>query len=131
MSHYQTSKLKTYKLICIETKNNKTKASLIPAFDKGVVRLEVITVEIDQLAVEQATKITGITKEKNALLNELEGYLVDVAGAVYTHAQMLNNKTLQEIVNFKQGAVAKYQAAATVIYRIRTKTPAPTPEIEA
>lgn len=114
MNHFQLSKLNTYRLISIETKNNQTEASLIPAFIKGVARLEAMIVEIDQLAVEQSTNITGITKEKNAFLNELEAYLVDVAGAVYAHAQLQNNKTLQEIVNFKQGTVAKMQQSAVI-----------------
>ncbi|MFT3751875.1 MAG: hypothetical protein QM800_03015 [Paludibacter sp.] len=114
MNHFQLSKLNTYRLISIETKNNQAEASLIPAFIKGVARLEAMIVEIDQLSVEQSTNITGIAKEKNAFLNELEGYLVDVAGAVYAHAQLQNNKTLREIVNFKQGAVAKMQQSAVI-----------------
>jgi hypothetical protein len=129
MNHFQLSKLNTYKLICRETKNYQTQASLIPAFAKGVTRLEAITVEIDQLAVEQSKNITGIAKDKNLLLDDLESYLVDVAGAVHAYAQQQNNKTLQETINFKQATVTKMQqsdvikAAAVVLDEATKLTP--------
>jgi hypothetical protein len=101
MNSYQISTKPSYKLIVTEAKNNVAAVSLIPTFAKGINRLEEITNEMDSLGVQQAKDLTGITKDKHSVLEELTDYTVDVAGAVHSYAVSKNDKTLQEKVNFK------------------------------
>lgn len=130
MNHYQFSKLSSYKLICKEAKAHPAVISLIPAYAKGITRLEGIIAKIDGLAVEQSKNLTGIAEDKNLLLNDLEGYIVDVAGALTAHAQVHGNKDLQAKVNFKPSVLDKMQhgellnAAAVVLGEAARLTPA-------
>lgn len=129
MNHYQILKLNTYKLMTKEAKANPEVVSLIPAYAKGMNRLDVLTTEIDQLAAEQSKNLTGITVDKNVLLTDVEVYVVDVAGVLNAHAQMHGNNDLQAKVNFTQAALAKMQlaevlsAAAVVLEEAAKLTP--------
>ena len=82
MNSYQISRQASYKLIVTEAKNNPGSIALIPTFAKGITRLEEITTEIDSLSVQQSKNITGITDDKNTQLEDVMGFIIDVAGAV-------------------------------------------------
>lgn len=101
MNDYQNATLASYKLIVIEAKSNPEAVALIPSFSNGINRLEAITVEIDSLSVEQSKNITGITEGKNEVLEELAGYVIDVAGALHSYAVAKGDNTLMAKVNFK------------------------------
>lgn len=111
MNKYQNAKLDSYKLVVVGARKNKTATDIIPSFSKGIDKLEAIVTEIDQLKAEQETDITGITDEKVDLQEELIDYVLDVAGAVHSHAQLENNFTLMAKVDFKPASVEKMNQA--------------------
>ena len=129
MNNYQTAKQASYKLIVKEAKNKPEEISLIPTFAKGINRLEEITIEIDDIGIQQAKDITGVTGDKNSLIDELNDNLVDVSGAMHSIAIARNDKTLQAKVNYKESAIARMsqadmlKAAAIVIEETGKITP--------
>ena len=121
MNDYQKAKQSSYKLIVKEAKNHPNEVSLIPSFYAGINRFETIVNQIDTVSTEQAKNITGITGNKNSVMDTLIDYMVDVAGAVHSYAENTNNLTLQARVNYKESAISKMaqpdliKAAAIVI----------------
>jgi hypothetical protein len=121
MNDYQTAKQTSFKLIAKEARNYPTEVSLIPTFATGIARLEAISTQIDVISTQQAKDITGITSDKNSLMEVVIDYLVDVSGAVHSYAIATGDQTLQAKVNYKEYAIAKMpqpdltKAAAIVI----------------
>ena len=111
MNTYQISRQASNKLIVTEAKNAPTTISLIPTFAKGITRLDEITIEIDSLSMQQSKDITGITDDKNAQLEDVMGYIIDVAGAVHSYAIGKGDKTLQAKVNYKVTRIDKMKLA--------------------
>ena len=111
MNTYQISKQASNKLIVIEAKNDPEAISLIPTFAKGITRLDEITTEIDTLSMQQSKNITGITDDKNAQLEDVIGYIIDVSGAVHSYAIGKGDKTLQAKVNYKVTRIDKMKQA--------------------
>src|SRR5665647_3950452 len=107
MNTYQISRQASYKLIVTEAKNDPAAISLIPTFAKGITRLDEITIEIDSLSMQQSKDITGITDDKNAQLEDVMGYIIDVAGAVHSYAIGKGDKVLQAKVNYKATRIDK------------------------
>lgn len=101
MNKFQIATLASYKLMVTESDNAPTITSLIPNYVKAIRHLRGINVEIDGLSQQQAVDITGITKEKNSLLEELADCVIDVAGAVHSYAVGKNDQILQAKVNYK------------------------------
>ena len=114
MNSYQISRQASYKLIVTEAKNNPGSIALIPTFAKGITRLEEITTEIDSLSVQQSKNITGITDDKNTQLEDVMGFIIDVAGAVHSYAIGKGDKTLQAKVNFKVTRIDKMKQAEVI-----------------
>lgn len=121
MNDYQTAKQTSYKLIVKEAKNYPNEVSLIPTFATGIARLETISTQIDVVSTQQAKDITGVTSNKNTVMEEVIDYLVDVSGAVHSYAISTGNQTLLAKVNYKESAISKMSqsdltnAAAIVI----------------
>lgn len=115
MNSYQISTLSSYKLIVTVSDNAPAATSLIPTYLKGITRLREITGEIDNLSVQQAQNLTGITLNKNTLLEELADYVIDVAGAVHSYAVDKADHTLQAKVNYKTNKV-KTMSQAQLTY---------------
>jgi hypothetical protein len=121
MNNYQKAKQTSHKLILLEAKNNPNAIALVPAFAAGITRLEGISTKIDFLSIQQAKNITGVTGDKNTLLDDVSDYLVDVSGAIHSYAIAKGDKTLQARVNYKEAAISKMpqgevlKAAAIVI----------------
>ncbi len=111
MNSYQISRQASYKLIVTEAKNAPGAISLIPTFAKGITRLDEITTEIDSLSMQQSKDITGVTDDKNAQLEDVIGYIIDVAGAVHSYAIGKGDKTLQAKVNYKVTRIDKMKLA--------------------
>lgn len=129
MNSYQISRQASYKLIVTEAKNAPETIALIPSFAKGITRLDGITIEIDSLSVQQSKDITGITDDKNAQLEDMMGYIIDVAGAMHSYAIDKGDKTLQAKVNYKVSRVDKMKQAevmdaAAVVLEEAGKIPA-------
>lgn len=114
MNTYQISRQASYKLIVTEAKNDPRALSLIPTFAKAITRLAEITTEMDSLSMQQSKDITGITDDKNAQLEDVMGYIVDVAGAVHSYAIGKGDKTLQAKVNYKVTRIDKMKQAEVI-----------------
>jgi len=111
MNDYQSAKLASYKLIVKESKSYPEVVSLIPTFDSGINKLDAIIIEIDDIGIQQAKDITGVTADKKTIINELNENLVDVSGAMHSIAVTRNDKTLQAKVNFKESKVGRMTQA--------------------
>ena len=107
MNSYQISRLASYKLMVTEAKSNLRTVASIPTFAKGITRMDEITTEVESLSMQQSKDITGITGDKNAQMEEVIGFLLDVAGAVHSYAVGKGDKTLQAKVNFKVARIDK------------------------
>lgn len=111
MNDYQTARSASIKLIVKEAKSHPEALALIPKFSSGISRLEAISTEIDAIGILQGKDITGIASDKNTLIDLLSNYLVDISGAVCSHAIEKNDKTLQAKATYKQSAVGKMSQA--------------------
>jgi len=107
MNDYQTAKLISYKLITKEAKSYPTEVSLIPTFATGITRLETICTKIDVISIQQAKNITGVTNDKNTVMDEIIDYLLDVSGAVHSYAISTGDLTLRAKVNYKESIISK------------------------
>ncbi|MBV5282336.1 MAG: hypothetical protein JZU53_07870 [Paludibacter sp.] len=105
MNNYQKARLSSNKQIVIEAENHAAEVAVIPTFAKGIEQLKVINSEIDQLSVIQSEDLTGITEDKNEVLQEVIDYLIEVSGAIHSYAGQQGNKSLQALVNFKPSKV--------------------------
>jgi hypothetical protein len=101
MTGSQMDTLTSHKLIVTEAKNKPATMAMIPIFANGITQLDNITIEISELSVQQSKNLKGITEDKLDLKEEVINYLIDVAGAIYSHALIIGDKTLQAKVNFK------------------------------
>jgi len=107
MNDYQTARNSSTKLIVKEAENYPEALALIPKFSSGISRLKTITAEIDAISIQQEKDITGITSDKNSLVDLVSDFLIDISGALCSHAIEKNDKTLQAKVAYKQSAVAR------------------------
>ncbi len=129
MNDYQNAKHASYKLMVIEAKKYPKEVAMIPAFATGMARLETINKLTEELGIQQAKNLTGITKNKNAVANTVIDYLLDISGAVHSFAVSQNDKTLQGKVNYKVTAVDRMsipdllKAVAIVIEEADKLTP--------
>ena len=129
MNYYQTAKLTSYKLIAKEAMNYPTEVSLIPNFATGINRLATICTRIDVISTQQAKNITGVTNDKNTVMEEVINYLVDVSGAVHSYAISTGNQTLQAKVDYKESSISRMSqsdltlTAAIVIEEAEKITP--------
>jgi hypothetical protein len=114
MNYFQNAKLTSYKLIVTEAKNNPNVPTLIPTFATGINRLEAITNEIGDIAIQQTKNITGVTDDKNVLLNNLCGCMLDVSGAVHSYAISKKDKILAAKVNYNESYIAKMSHANVI-----------------
>lgn len=121
MNDYQKAKLTSHKLIVIEARQYPNVVSLIPTFATGINRLETISNQIDVLSVQQAKNITGVTDDKNAVMEDVIDYMIELSGAVHSYAVSTNNQTLKAKVNYKESTIERMSqpdlitAAAIVI----------------
>ena len=81
--------------------------SLVPRFASTFATLKVVVSKIDDLSAKQAKDITGVTEDKNTLMDDVIHQLVDVSGAVNSYAIFTNDKTLAAKVNYKEWTVEK------------------------
>ena len=107
MNDYQTARNSSLKLIVKEAENYPEALALIPKFSSGISRLKTISAEIDTIGIQQGKDITGITSDKNSLVDLVSDFLIDISGALCSHAIERNNKTLQAKVAYKQSTVAR------------------------
>lgn len=107
MNAYQKAKFKSYQLIVIERNNNPEIVATIPYFQQGVDRLAALLPEIELLSATQDKDLTGITEDKDDLVDHVIYHLVAVSGAVHSYAEQNGNKALQSLVNYKPTKVVR------------------------
>ena len=107
MNSYQKAKFKSYKLIVIEKNNNPEIVATIPYFEQGVDKLAALLPEIESQSVTQDKDFTGLTKDKNNLIDHVADYVIEVSGAVHSYAELNGNKALQSLVNYKPTKVVR------------------------
>ena len=100
MNYFQKERLTSYDKVLTECDNAPETVAIIPLFAKNIARLRVITSTVKQLALEQGQVTTGITTQKNNLLDEVIGLALDVAGAVHAYAEEKNDTALQEKMDY-------------------------------
>jgi len=128
MNSYQKSKFNSYKLIVIEKNNTPEIAAIIPYFAQGVDKLAALLPEIELLSASQDKDLTGITEDKNELMDQVIDHLIEVSGAVHSYAEMNGNKALQSLVNYKPTKVVRLDqhdliAAGTIVLDEAHKIP--------
>lgn len=102
MHDYQKAKQNSYLLMVKVSKLHPEIMGLSPTFRAGILRLEALTIQIQDRDAEQSTNITGVTKDKNSLMSVLIHSLLSMAGAVYSYAVSQNDEALRARVNFKK-----------------------------
>lgn len=107
MNKYQSAKQDSNKLVVKEARNNPASVNLIPKFASAIDKLESITIEIDEIRVQQEKDLTGVTTDKLFTMGNLIDYLVDIAGAIYAYALDKNDNSLMAKVNFTASEVEK------------------------
>ena len=100
MNYFQKERLTSYDKLLTECDNTTETVASIPLFAKNIARLRVITNTVKQLALEQGQVTTGITTQKNNLLDEVIGLSLDVAGAVHAYAEEKNDTALLEKMDY-------------------------------
>jgi hypothetical protein len=95
MTDLQNENLASLKTIVNVADSNPIEVALVPAFAKEITVIKGVIVEIDSLAVQQSKNITGITNNKNDMLEDTANYVIEVSGAVRAYAASQGDKILQ------------------------------------
>lgn len=111
MTNYQNAVLSAYDKMLIECDKAPRAVAKIPVFSKKITQVRTIVSDIKSLAPQQEEINTGITTEKNALLEEVAELVLDIAGAVHAYAVEKNDVQLQEKVNCSSSAVHREDQA--------------------
>lgn len=107
MTNYQKALVASYEKMLIECKNDPESVAKIPVFGKKMDRVSEILTEIKTLAPEQEAILTGITKEKNDLVNTLRDYLYDITGAIHSYAVDTKDKPLADKTDYNRDDIVK------------------------
>jgi hypothetical protein len=105
MTNYQKALLSCFKLTVADAKKFPKSLALIPQFEKGILKLETLTLEIDALRVKQEKDTKGITADINLVFAQLKDYMIDTSGALQSYATDKNNNTLFASINFTENAI--------------------------
>lgn len=105
MTNFQKNLLQCIKLIVAEAKKNPENLELIPKFKAAIEKMEVLITEIEALQVKQEQDKTGVTADTNLVIMQLKDYMLDISGALQTHATENNNNTLLERISFSENTI--------------------------
>ena len=105
MTNYQKALLSCFKLTVAEAKKYAKTLALIPEFEKGILKLETFTIEIDALRVKQEKDTKGITADINLVIAQLKDYMIDASGALQSFATDKNNNTLFASISYTENAI--------------------------
>ena len=87
------------------TKKNPQNLEMIPKFKAAIEKMEVLITEIEALQVKQEQDKTGVTADTNLVIMQLKDYMLDISGALQTHATENNNNTLLERISFSENTI--------------------------
>ena len=111
MTDLQNENLASLKTITNVADSNPKEVALVPAFAKEIPLLKGIIVEIDSLAAQQSKDLTGITSNKNNLLQDTGNYVIEVSGAVRAYAASQDDKILQARMKYSPNRVHQMNQA--------------------
>lgn len=114
MTNYQNAVLSATDKMLIECNKAPESVAKIALFGKKMTRVGEIVTEIKSLAPQQKEITTGITTEKNLLLDEVKELTLDIAGAVHAYAEEKNDNELQEKVNYKRTVLYREDQAGVI-----------------
>ncbi len=115
MTNNQNAVLSAFDKMLIECDKAPEAVAKIPLFSKRIIRVREIVAEIKTLTPQQEEITTGITTEKNALLEDITEQVLDIAGAVHAHAEDKNDMELQEKVNYSRTMVHREDQSGIII----------------
>lgn len=107
MNKEQTKKLISYELIVKESQNDPVSLALVPKFSKGITRLAEINTEIGAIGIQQEKDLRGITIDKDKKLSSMIDRIIEIGGAVHSHAHDVDNSTLMTRVAYKSTALRR------------------------
>ncbi|MDD4992285.1 MAG: hypothetical protein PHR83_08640 [Paludibacter sp.] len=105
MTNYQNAVLSAYEKMLIECDKAPAAVAKIPVFGKKIIRVRELVTEIKSLIPQQEEITTGITTEKNALLEDVAELVLDIVGAVHAYAEERKDINLQEKVSYNRTQV--------------------------
>ena len=128
MTDIQNENLASLTTIANVADSNPTEVALVPAFGKEITAIKGIILEIGTLAAQQSKDLTGITDNKNEMLQNTANYVMEVSGAVHAYATDQGDKILQAKMKYKPSYVhtmsqAQVLEAAAVVLEEAGKLP--------
>ena len=115
MDNVQKAKLSSYNLIYGLGETYKDVIELVPLFAKGMVNLKVKIDDINQFSILQNKDLKGVTKTKNNYLAQSKSLLLEVAGAVKSHAKEKGDKALESLVDYPKSKINALDQRDTII----------------
>ena len=105
MNETQTIQHASNKLIVKEATNDPASLEMVPNFNKGITRLDEINAEVDSLGIQQEKDLTGVKTDKDKTVVSLADYVIELMGALYSHAYQTGNATLMSRVGYKSSVI--------------------------
>jgi hypothetical protein len=129
MNDYQEEKHTSNKLVVKVANENPEATKLIPDFEDGIKKLDVINKEVEKVRTLQEEDKSGVTDNKHYTLDNLRESTLDVGGAVHSYGSKKKDVPLMGKVNFKAGKLSgmvpgKIIAAANTTLEEAKKIPA-------
>lgn len=105
MNETQTIQHASNKLMVKEATNDPASLVLVPNFNNGINRLSEINSEVDALGIQQEKDLTGVKTDKDKTVFSLTDYVIELIGAVHSHAYQTGNATLMNRVSYKTSKI--------------------------
>jgi len=121
MTNDQINKAAMFRTTAAFSDANATIVTSLPEFNGNVVTLKSISQQIQSIGEQQKLDITGITKQKNLLHDQLVALAADTANKLTAYAHLTHNTELKGEVNitetaFKRFADSELKDYAHIIY---------------
>jgi len=121
MTSDQINKAAMFRTTTAFSDANSTIVTPLPQFNGNVVTLKSISQQIQDIGEQQKLDITGITKQKNLLHDQLVALAADTANKLTAYAHLTHNTELKGEVNitetaFKRFADSELKDYAHIIY---------------
>ena len=98
MNKYQIARNESNQLVIIEARNNQNTVNQIPAFARGITRLDEIINRVQYLHIQQEKDSTWVTTNKKESMNSLIDFFMEISGAMNSYAlETKNNELLAKI----------------------------------
>ena len=126
MNKYQIARNESNQLVVIEARNNQDSVNQIPAFAKGMNRLDEINKRVLYLQIQQEKDTSGVTTYKKESINDLIDMFMDISGAAHSYALELKDSVLLSKIDYTITTVKNFtlpkllSAAGIVLESVKT-----------